>query len=291
MKLKSEGYLKHKQIRLDFVVGPHSKKRNFVWCTDVHSEFCHGDIMNRWVEKVKAYQPAGLILSGDLGTAGSLGKFFEFLDEKFEFPTFFVLGNHDFYGGSIADVCNEVRKICESNKKLIYLDLSKPVALSENVGLIGHSGWADGKAGSGDQSPVELNDYVRIREFRDLNISERHRLMEKLSQISVQHIDKVLPAALDQFKRVIVVTHAPPFVEAAWYMGNPSEPDYLPHFSNPSLGEVIKKHALLYPKKKISVLCGHTHSGGVSQILPNLTVYAGTAEYRDPDIHGVITVA
>ncbi len=116
-------------------------------------------------------------------------------------------------------------------------------------------------------------------------------MMEKLSQIGVQHIDKVLPEALDQFKQVIVVTHVPPFIEAAWHEGNLSEADYLPHFSNPSLGEVIKKHALSYPKKKITVLCGHTHSGGVLQILPNLTIYAGTAEYRDPNIHGVITVA
>lgn len=39
MKLKQEGYLKHKQIRLDFVVGPRAEKRKFVWCTDTHFEF------------------------------------------------------------------------------------------------------------------------------------------------------------------------------------------------------------------------------------------------------------
>ena len=290
MKLKRDGYLKHKQIRLHFLVGPHSEKRNFVWCTDIHSEFCHEDIMNRWVEMVKTHKPAGLILSGDIATAGSIQDFLLFLDKNFECPIFFVLGNHDFYGGSIEWISNEMEKIYKSNKKLVYLDRCKPIALSESVGLMGHSGWADGKAGSGSRSPVELNDYVRIKEFVGLDRAKRHQLMEELSQIGAQHIDKVLPEALDQFKRVIFVTHVPPFVEAAWHEGKSSEPDYLPHFSNPSLGETIKKHALLHPKKKITVLCGHTHSGGVLQILPNLTVYTGTAKYRSPTIHGVITL-
>lgn len=39
--------------------------------------------------------------------------------------------------------------------------------------------------------------------------------------------------------------------------------------------EVMK----LYPQCRLTVLCGHTHSPGTAQILPNLQTLTGRAEY------------
>jgi len=38
------------------------------------------------------------------------------------------------------------------------------------------------------------------------------------------------------------------------------------------------------------VLCGHTHSSGETQILPNLFVKTGRAEYGAPELQEIINV-
>ncbi len=40
----------------------------------------------------------------------------------------------------------------------------------------------------------------------------------------------------------------------------------------------------------MTVLCGHTHSSGVVQILENLSVRTGAAEYGEPKLQDVLDV-
>ena len=43
-----------------------------------------------------------------------------------------------------------------------------------------------------------------------------------------------------------------------------------------------------HPDKQMTVLCGHTHGGGFAQILPNLSVRTGAADYELPRIQCVL---
>ena len=43
-----------------------------------------------------------------------------------------------------------------------------------------------------------------------------------------------------------------------------------------------------YQQVEFLVLCGHTHSSGFYQAQANLTVKAGSAEYRKPTIQEII---
>ncbi|HTN89531.1 MAG TPA: hypothetical protein VL242_37900 [Sorangium sp.] len=45
------------------------------------------------------------------------------------------------------------------------------------------------------------------------------------------------------------------------------------------------------PERRIEVLCGHTHGAGVAEILPNLLVRTGGAEYGEPAVQCVIAAA
>jgi predicted MPP superfamily phosphohydrolase len=45
-----------------------------------------------------------------------------------------------------------------------------------------------------------------------------------------------------------------------------------------------------YPKCQILVLCGHTHGGGKIQMLENLRVVTGAAEYGHPRIETILSV-
>jgi hypothetical protein len=100
----------------------------------------------------------------------------------------------------------------------------------------------------------------------------------------------VLSSATSQYPKVIVATHIPPFREAAWYQGRSSADDYLPFFSCKAVGDVLVDVAQSHPKCLILVLCGHTHGGGEIQVLENLRVVTGAAEYGKPRIEAILPI-
>jgi len=156
--------------------------------------------------------------------------------------------------------------------------------------LVGHDSWADGRFGGFDGSSVELNDFRCIKELKTWNRNERLEAMQELADEAVKHFRKALPRALKKHRHIIVVTHVPPFKEACWYNGHPSGEEWLPFFSCKAVGDVFREVMGQYPESEMTVLCGHTHGLGECQILPNLTVYAGQAEYGEPEIQKVIKV-
>jgi len=64
--------------------------------------------------------------------------------------------------------------------------------------------------------------------------------------------------------------HVPPFRNACWHEGKISDDEYLPHFACKAVGDVLVDVMKKYPEGKLTVLCGHTYSKGVANILPNL---------------------
>ena len=74
-------------------------------------------------------------------------------------PIYFVLGNHDYYHGSIAETRARVIELCGTHPRLRYLTaLDEVEALTRHVGLVGHDGWADGRAGDYARSLVMMQD-------------------------------------------------------------------------------------------------------------------------------------
>ena len=67
--------------------------------------------------------------------------------------------------------------------------------------------------------------------------------------------------------------------------------DCLPFFSCKAVGDVLLEAARAHPACQTLVLCGHTHGGGELQVLDNLRVVTGPAEYGRPEIQRIIDVA
>lgn len=107
---------------------------------------------------------------------------------------------------------------------------------------------------------------------------------------TVAFVEARLPAALDPFEELILLTHVPPFREAAWHEGKVSNDDWLPFMASKPMGDVLKDALAARPDRKVTVLCGHTHSAGEVEILPNLIVKTGGAEYRNPELQLPIVV-
>lgn len=96
--------------------------------------------------------------------------------------------------------------------------------------------------------------------------------MQELGMASARRIRNILPLALTQFRHVILLTHTPPFPEAVLYNGEPCSPLHLPHWANLSAGLAIRGIARAFPKCRITILAGHTHSSSITHIGTNICV-------------------
>jgi 3',5'-cyclic-AMP phosphodiesterase len=265
--------------------------KRLAWLTDVHLNFVtprHVDDLCRAVRDLGA---DAVLLGGDIAEAPDVREHLERLDARLGLPIHFVLGNHDFYGGSITSVRSEIAALYARITRLCWLPQAGVVELTPATGLVGHDGWADGRFGDYARSGVLLNDYRLIEEFAGLDKQGRLARLRALGDEAAAHFRAVLPEALGRFPHVLVLTHVPPFREACWHRGRISDDDWLPHFSCRAVGEVLAEAMAAHPPSEMTALCGHTHSPGEAIILPNLRVLTGGAEYGRPEIQRVLTVA
>lgn len=110
-----------------------------------------------------------MLVTGDIGESRNVAPWLERMDDAWDRPIYFVLGNHDFYGGSIAGVRSEAAALSRKRPNLRYLTALGVCELTPRVGLIGDDGWADARLGNYEQSLVMMNDYRLIAELAPLS--------------------------------------------------------------------------------------------------------------------------
>lgn len=129
------------------------------WVTDIHLDYLdQPQDLTDFTASLVSEAIDSLLVTGDIANAPELDESLEKLAEGIGRPVYFVLGNHDFYGGSIADVRSRMVKLCRRNPRLFWLPAEGVVAIGPGTGLIGHEGWADGGYGDYANSPVLLNE-------------------------------------------------------------------------------------------------------------------------------------
>jgi hypothetical protein len=203
-------------------------------------------------------------------------------------PIYFVLGNHDFYRGSIGEVREFARKETESSQEIRWLGATGAISLTADVGLVGHDGWGDARNGDYWGSALSLTDFSLIREFIGLDRVERQRLLHALGDEAAQSLVVDLDRAGNDFRSVIVLTHVPPFPEACTTEGRVWRDDWLPFFTSRAVGDVLTAAAEKRPNVQYLVLCGHTHRAGDAKLRDNLRVVTGAAEYRAPIVQRML---
>jgi 3',5'-cyclic AMP phosphodiesterase CpdA len=261
---------------------------HFAWVTDPHLNFLDPPEVEAFLRSVANLPADGLLLTGDIGEAGSVTAFLKLLDARLGRPVYFVLGNHDFYRGSIAGVREQVAALCRARRNLCWLPRAGVIPLTESTALVGHDGWGDGRYGDYWGLRVRLNDWAFIAEFAGLDEGARLAELQRLGDEAAAHFQAVVPEALANFRHVVVLTHVPPFREACWHEGHISDDDYLPHFACKAAGDVLVELMRAHPDQQMTVLCGHTHGAGEAQVLPNLRVLTGGAEYGKPKVQQVL---
>lgn len=96
--------------------------------------------------------------------------------------------------------------------------------------------------------------------------------MQELGRESAKSIRRILPLALTGYRHVILLTHVPPFAEAVRFNDAPCGPLHLPHYANLSAGFAIRGIARAFPKRRITILAGHSHSSSITHIDSNICV-------------------
>jgi 3',5'-cyclic-AMP phosphodiesterase len=259
--------------------------KRIAWLTDIHLNFLLAHEVDQYLQSVAAERPDAVLISGDIAESHNVCDYLKRINDAIIAPIYFVLGNHDYYHGSIAETRAQVIALCATHPRLRYLTaLDEVEPLTKHVGLIGHDGWADGRAGDYARSLVIMQDSRLIAELTSLGKLERWEVLKSLGDEAAAHIWRLLPRALARFEDVLLLTHVPPLREACWHEGQLSDDQWAPHFTCQAMGTAILDVMAAHPDKRLIVLCGHTHGQGETQPLANVQILTAGAEYGQPAI-------
>ena len=265
--------------------------RKLLWSTDLHLDAADKAQHLQFFDLVQAHQPDAILIGGDISNGSNSLIHLKHLVKLINKSFYFVLGNHDFYYGSIRTIRKMAEETVYKDEHLIYLTSGGVIELTSSTALIGHDGWSDGRAGDFLKSDVLLNDYFLIDELKNLQPEERLARLNDLGTEAAEDLTKKMKEAIaKKYKRVIILTHVPPFKEACLYDGKVTDDNWSPHFVGVAVGEALKQIAKEHPEHQFLVLCGHSHNSADIQVTPNLRVLAGESEFGIPSIQGLIYI-
>jgi Icc protein len=265
--------------------------QRIAWITDLHLNFVEESGIRAFLRTISDANPDAVLIGGDITDAPRLIATLRLIDSTLQRPIYFVLGNHDYYHGSIRSVRQMVRDLAASSDHLTYLSTDGVISFGTDTALVGHGGWGDGRLGDYAHSPVILNDHVLIKELAWKPKADLLQRLNRLGDEAAAHVINVLPQAFDHHRRVILLTHVPPFKDACWHRGHISDDHFLPHYTCKAVGDAIRMVMAAQPDNKdLLVLCGHTHGAGEAQVRKNVRVLTGGTEYGAPAIQQMFEV-
>ena len=270
------------------------KKMKLAWLTDIHLNFLEHDERAKFYNEILDTSCDAVLISGDIAEAPHLTDLLNEMANQIKRPVYFILGNHDYYRGTIHGVREALTYLTKTHEHLFWLPASGIQLLTKDTILLGQDGWADGRLGDYQNSRVSLNDSRMIADLFQEKILGKSHLVEKMQQLAdldANALQHDLDQAIAQHpKKIIVLTHVPPFKEACMHLGQISDDNWLPYFSSKVVGDVLIQVANDNPSIEFLVFCGHTHSEACFQPLANLIVKAGRAEYYQPEIQELILI-
>lgn len=254
-----------------------------IWATDAHLDHVSPPARAVWLGSLRTLPGVAMVLTGDLAVAGTLASELVAVADAVGRPLWFVLGNHDHYGGGVGTVRDSVVALAERRPEIRWLPPAGVVSLGPDTALIGVDGWADGRHGDALRTPLILNDDNKIAELAAQS-SRLGKLAVKraLADADAARLGVLLERAAPTAHHLIVATHVPPFVEALPREGRLARPEWLPLLVCEATGAVLRRFAGEHPEHRVTVLAGHTHAGVDVAILPNLRCLVGAARYGAP---------
>ncbi len=266
-----------------------------IWLTDTHLNFLHKEDRMSFYQKIKETSGNKVVITGDIADAPSISSLLTEMAKAINIPIYFVLGNHDYYHGSVDLVRQEMIALTEQEPLLHWLPIAGVQHLGHETILLGQDTWADGRYGDYANSLVSLNDSRMIADLFQSKILGKYALLDKMQELAdkdANHLKVNLINAIKNqtLKKIIIALHVPPFPEASLYEGKMSNDDFLPFFTSKATGDVLLQISKENRDIEFLVLCGHTHSKAYWAPRNNLIVKVGAADYGKPEIQETISI-
>jgi Icc protein len=271
------------------------------WATDLHLDTLgwkvRGDRRQPKV-KIKAFcdklryelpHTDGLLITGDIADGHPNDDWFGILTTAYPKPIYFVLGNHDYFGCTVDITNQRIRRYCRNFDNLHWLTSDGMVELAPTTVLIGHDGWYCGTEGDGVESKLcKKPGQVPLADMTPTGVSDLFTaalygmpalfgVMADMANKSTTAIVNRIDALADDYERVLIATHVPPFWEANHFRGRRGPSYSAPFYVNKILGEALLKVCAKYPGTEFVVHAGHCHAPIIYEAAPNLTVKVGKA--------------
>lgn len=267
--------------------------KEICWATDIHLDHAHPLKIESFFSKINSREAENILISGDISNGKLISSHLELIANELNAKQiYFVLGNHDYYGSSFDKVHDSVRQCVKKYSNLHWLNESGFVKLSDKTALIGNSLWCDWKAGDWRASNVWLADYELIEDLKVYCMGAwgpvyySGELRCKLHQIAADltgQLKKDLEAAIAAgYKKIIAITHVPPFWKGSFHQGKVQDADWAVHFVCKTAGDMLESVMSKNPDCHLDVWSGHTHGYGEVDILSNLHAVNGAAVYKKP---------
>ncbi len=254
--------------------------------SDLHLDHLNDEELSEFIERVKKEcddPDAVLLLTGDISQQRVLWEHLDKVAQASRGRMLYVLGNHDFWGGSFASANAALRPHSLEGGHAVFMDMVDRVQLEDDLCVVGDSGWYDGRNGLQGNPQFIMNDWYFISEYRGNQSKTERQMSAMIADARAATLEKKLRAACEAGNnRVVVLTHVPPWVEACRHLGAPSDTYALPWFSSRVIADVIDQVAKEYFHVKFEVLCGHTHDRFQYRRDDNLNVFVSGAAYGAP---------
>ncbi len=156
------------------------------WLTDIHLNFLNINERKDFYRQVDKTDADVILITGDIAEATNICEIMQEFSVSTTKHTYFILGNHDYYHGSVSDIRSKITAVCSENNRITWLGKPEIIKLNKDTVLVGQDGWADARYGDFDHSPVSLNDSQLISELFQaflLNKSALKKEMQKLADL------------------------------------------------------------------------------------------------------------
>lgn len=171
------------------------------YASDLHLEFRE----NKGFLKTNPLQPAGdvLVLAGDIVPFAEINKhkdFFSFVSDNFA-ATYWIPGNHEYYGFDLATKCRVLNEKIRSNVFLV----NNTSVIGENVKMIFSTLWSKISPANEWQIERNMNDFHVIKNSKNRFTVERYN---ELHAESMAFLEKEL-STKSELKKVVATHHVP----------------------------------------------------------------------------------
>ncbi len=254
-----------------------------LWTSDPHLDHAPDLKRAEYRNYLRGAPGAVLVSTGDTSVYSHLIADLEFLADAAARPLYFVLGNHDHYGSSVAAVRDGMLALAERRPEIQWLPPAGVVSLGAETVLVGVDGWADGRHGDPLATRFVLNDDRFIGEIAAQQTrAARLAVKRALADADANRLRVLLERAVTIARTIVIATHVPPFVEALPSGGRLAQPGWLPLLVCGATGSVIQQAASDHPGHQFQVLSGHTHAATDVRIAANLRCIVAGARYGEP---------